>query len=82
MKTGKVFALNCIFKRSKHYINAECFLTIYVEMEVKERCLHYFMPQLLVFHVSEDTNTQKRQSMFQMLSVYICKYTYLWQLKA
>lgn len=40
----------------------------------------FFMRQLLVFHVSEDTNTERRQSMFQRYSVYICKY--LWQLKA
>lgn len=45
--------------RSTHHINAVCFQTIYVKIEVRERFLQFFMPQLLDVHVSENTNTEK-----------------------
>lgn len=47
----------------------KCFYTIYAEFGVKGRCLHFFMSQISVFHVSEESNTDRGQFMFQIFCI-------------
>lgn len=47
----------------------EWFYTIYAEFRVKGRCLHFFMSQISVFHVSEESNTDRGQFMFQIFCI-------------